>query len=70
MPKKIKVLRAIKGATQEDVAKMLGITLSTYCKKENSKTEFTLKEAYKLAKYFDCSIEEIFFNNSVNFKNT
>jgi len=70
MQKKIKILRAIKGVTQEEVANALGITLSTYCKKENGKRKFTLDEAYKLAQYFDCSIEGIFFDNSVNFMNT
>lgn len=45
MTKKLKILRAIKEVKQEDVANILGITLATYCKKENGKSNFTIPEA-------------------------
>lgn len=67
MINKLKVLRAIKGINQEELASTIGVTLSTYSKKENSKTEFTLKEANKIAKFFGRTIEDIFFNDEVNF---
>lgn len=67
MTKNLKILRAIKEVKQEDVANMLNITLATYCKKENGKSNFTIKEAKKLADFFNCTIEDIFFAEKVNF---
>lgn len=67
MTRKLKVLRAMKEVKQEEVAEMLGITLTTYSKKENGKSDFTISEAKKLATFFDCTIEEIFFDEKVNF---
>lgn len=67
MKNKLKVLRAIKEVKQEDVAKNLGISLSTYCKKENGKTSFTLSEANKVAIFFESTIDSIFFDDTVNF---
>ena len=66
MTKKLKILRAMKEVKQEEVAEMLGITLATYSKKENGKSDFTITEAKKLASFFDCTIEEIFFSERVN----
>lgn len=66
MTKKLKILRAIKEVKQEDVANILGITLATYCKKENGKSNFTIPEAKKLATFFNCTIEDIFFDETVN----
>lgn len=60
MTRKLKILRAMKEVKQEDVAEMLGITLTTYSKKENGKSDFTITEAKKLASFFSCTIEEIF----------
>ena len=66
MTRKLKVLRAMKEVKQEEVAEMLGITVTTYSKKENGKSDFTISEAKKLATFFDCTIEEIFFEDKVN----
>ena len=37
--------------------------ISTYRKKENCESKFTLEEAYRISKIADKSIEEIFFAN-------
>ena len=41
----------------------LGINQSTFCKKERGQLKFNLVEAYKIAKLFQKTIEDIFFNN-------
>lgn len=68
--KKLKVYRTMNGINQEELAKMIDVTLSTYSKKETGKAAFTLEEARKLAEYFNTNIEELFFDFEVNFKNT
>lgn len=68
--KKLKDYRKFNGINQSVLAKLLGVQLNTYNFKENGKKEFTLNEAKKIADYFDTTIDEIFFNNTVNFKNT
>ena len=39
---------------------MLGIHKQSYYLKENGKREFTISEAKKLAKIFDCTLDELF----------
>lgn len=43
------------------MARLLGISTANYCKKEKGEIKFTLKEAHVVAKFFDKTIEEIFF---------
>lgn len=45
---------------QVDVAKVLGIHSVTYSRKETGDKEFTLTEAFKLAKMFDTTVDELF----------
>lgn len=45
---------------QKEVAEMLGIHKQSYYLKENGKREFTISEAKKLAKIFDCTLDELF----------
>lgn len=59
--RKLKSLRAKYGDTQTDLAEFLGIRVSTFNFKENGRTDFTLDEAYKIAKKYKKTIEEIFF---------
>lgn len=47
---------------QIDIAKMLNITKQTYHLKESGKSDFTIPEAIKLAKLFNCSLDELFMN--------
>lgn len=68
--KKLKIYRTMKAVNQSELAEEIGVTLSTYSKKETGKAVFTLTEARKLAEYFETTIEELFFNKEVNFKNT
>lgn len=53
--------------TMKEVAKELGMRPEWYSKKEKGKQDFTLREARKLAKMFDCTLDELFgsdFNES------
>lgn len=45
---------------QVEVAKRLNISNATYSLKENRKADFTLTEAMKLAKLFDCTLNDLF----------
>jgi len=56
----IKVLRAVKGLTQEQLADDLGVTRQTIHAVESGKYNPSIDLAFKLARYFDKSIEEIF----------
>lgn len=60
---RLKRLRLRNGFTQESLSKEADIKLSTYIKKENGLTKFTVEEAFKISKILGCSIEEIFFGN-------
>lgn len=66
----IKALRVARDLRQEDVAKILGISLNSYNNKENGRRDFSLQEANSLAELFGYSIEEIFFKNNVFKMNT
>ena len=57
---KIRGKRSELHLSQEDMARELGISVKTYNVKENGKSEFTLEEARKLLKIFNCKFEEIF----------
>ena len=46
--------------TQEKAANLIHIATRTYFAKEHGKSDFTLKEAQKLAKYFKTTVDELF----------
>lgn len=48
------------GLTQKDMAKMLGISESSYTNKERGDYQFKQDEMFMAADYFDCRIDEIF----------
>jgi len=56
----LRVLRAIKNITQEDLAKALGVTRQTILAIENGKYNPSLELAFKIAEYFQTTIEEVF----------
>jgi putative transcriptional regulator len=56
----LKVLRAVKGVTQEQLAEALKVTRQTIHAVEVGKYNPSLELAFKLARYFDTTIEEIF----------
>jgi len=56
----IRVLRAVKGLTQEDLAQALGVSRQTINAIEKGKYNPSLDLAFKMAAYFDTTIEDIF----------
>ena len=57
---RIKILRKELGVTQEDLALTVGVTRQTIISLENGKYNASLQLAYKIAKYFNTTIENIF----------
>ena len=60
MENTLKILRAVKGVTQEQLAVDLGVTRQTIHAVESGKYNPSIDLAFKLARYFETSIEEIF----------
>lgn len=60
MNNKIKEFRKSKNVTQEDLASAVGVTRQTIISLENGKYTASLQLAYKIAKYFDTTIETVF----------
>lgn len=66
----LKGLRVMKGLTQDDMAKLLKISVKTYSRKESGYSDFTLTESKAIADLFKKTIDEIFFNKECNAKGT
>ena len=64
MKAKLKVFRAMRDLTQEALAKEIGVTRQTVIAIERGKYNPSLQLAFKLARYFDVSIEDIFVYES------
>lgn len=60
MKNNLKIFRAINELTQEDLAKELNVTRQTIISIEKNKYDPSLPLAFKIAKYFDTTIEELF----------
>ena len=60
MENNLRVLRAIKDISQEQLANELGVTRQTIHAVENDKYNPSLDLAFKIARFFEKSIEEIF----------
>jgi putative transcriptional regulator len=60
MKKKIKVFRAMHDLTQEDLADRLGVTRQTILAIEKGKYDPSLDLAFKIARFFEVAIEEVF----------
>ena len=60
MKNKIEQIRKQNGITQEDFAKMLGVSRQTISSLETGKYNPSIFLAYKIAKCFGLTIEEIF----------
>ena len=56
----IKEKRAIKGWTQDDLAELVGVSRQTIISIEKGRYNPSLLLAYRIAKLFDCTIEELF----------
>lgn len=59
----LRMLRAELDVNQEKFAELINMPVSTYRKKENGESKFTLNEAYCIAKVCNKSVDEIFFKN-------
>ena len=51
--------------TQEDMARLIGISKNNYGLKENGKLDFSLPEIKKILNILNSTYEEIFFEESV-----
>ncbi|WP_338148508.1 helix-turn-helix transcriptional regulator [Methanocorpusculum vombati] len=60
MKNKIKVYRAMHDLTQEGLAQALGVTRQTILAIEKGKYDPSLELAFRMARYFNTTIEEIF----------
>ncbi len=61
MENNLRVLRAMKDITQEDLAQSVGVTRQTILAIENGKYDPSLELAFKIAEYFETTIEKVFF---------
>ena len=61
MENNLRVLRAMKRITQEGLASSLGVTRQTIHAIENDKYNPSLDLAFKIAKFFETTIEAVFF---------
>ena len=62
MKNRLKVLRAERNWTQNDLAQALSVSRQTINAIETRKFDPSLPLAFKIAKVFQCSIEDIFFD--------
>ena len=60
MINKIKILRAEKGITQEELAEAVNVTRQTIIAIERNKYVPSLELAFRIARYFNKGIEEVF----------
>lgn len=60
MNNRIRDLRKDRRVTQDDLASAVGVTRQTIISLENGKYNASLQLAYKIARYFGMSIEDIF----------
>lgn len=60
MKNRLKVYRAMHNLSQEELAKRLGVTRQTIIAIEKGKYDPSLKLAFKIARFFNVKIEDIF----------
>ena len=60
MKNKIEEIRKERGIRQEDFAKYMGVSRQTISSLETGRYNPSIMLAYKIAKYFDMTIEEVF----------
>ena len=66
MQNKLKVYRAMKDITQEELAKELGVTRQTIIAIERKKYDPSLLLAFKIAEFFEVRIEDVFIHGPTN----
>jgi len=57
---RIEEIRKAKGIRQEEFAKSMGVSRQTISSLENGRYNPSILLAYKIARYFDMTIEEVF----------
>lgn len=60
MKNKIEAIRKERGILQDDFAKALGVSRQTISSLENGRYNPSILLAYKIAKYFGMTIEDVF----------
>ncbi|MBN1194836.1 MAG: helix-turn-helix transcriptional regulator [Methanomicrobiaceae archaeon] len=60
MKNRIKVFRAMNDLTQEGLANQLGVTRQTILAIEKGKYDPSLDLAFKIARYFNVTVEDVF----------
>ena len=60
MNNRIEEIRKDKGIRQEDFARALGVSRQTISSLETGRYNHSIQLAYKIARYFDLTIEEVF----------
>ena len=60
MKNRIEEIRKERGIRQDEFAKLMGVSRQTISSLENGRYNPSITLAYKIAKYFDMSIEDIF----------
>lgn len=60
MKNRIEEIRSERGIRQEDFARAMGVSRQTISSLENGRYNPSILLAYKIAKYFDMTIEEVF----------
>ncbi|MBE6736521.1 MAG: helix-turn-helix transcriptional regulator [Ruminococcaceae bacterium] len=60
MKNRIEEVRTARGIRQEDFAKAMGVSRQTISSLENGRYNPSILLAYKIAKYFDMTIEDVF----------
>ncbi len=60
MDNRIEEIRNEKGIRQEEFAKLMGVSRQTISSLENGRYNPSIMLAYKIAKYFGKSIEDVF----------
>lgn len=60
MKNRIEEIRKERGVLQDELAKAMGVSRQTISSLENGRYNPSILLAYKIAKYFDMTIEEVF----------
>ena len=60
MKNRVDEIRAAKGLNQEELARALEVSRQTISSLENGRYNPSIQLAFKIARYFDMTIEEIF----------
>ena len=60
MKNRIEAIRAEKGIRQDELARAMGVSRQTISSLENGRYNPSILLAYKLARYFGMTIEELF----------